>query len=278
MELSIADVWYHNFEVEMAKIEVIVAVDTEFTGFILRTPRNASERRLYSDVKFNVDRMKITQIDITLFDNNSDSCGTWQFNLRKSPGVHLRKNTEKGMNKEGVDAYLLVQKFKEVIALHKIKWVTFHGLHDLALMMKLVSGDEMPHTRMEFVQRLSLIFFEVYDVKVMARDCPGLHNYEVVLEGLGKFLKARRTGEAHQAGSDSMLTAIAFCSMKDGYGLREEDYEGWLYGIGANIEWRRSQPMQYYCPIEYEAATVHGHCLLFDSLGRQFEHLLLIGS
>ncbi|CAL9758414.1 unnamed protein product [Musa acuminata subsp. burmannicoides] len=68
------------------------AIDTEFSGFIRPTPPYASEEDRYADVKYNVDRMKLIQLGITLFDENGSTpwqgC-CWQFNFSDfDPLVH----------------------------------------------------------------------------------------------------------------------------------------------------------------------------------------------
>ncbi|CAD5191579.1 unnamed protein product [Musa acuminata subsp. malaccensis] len=62
----------------------IVAIDTEFPGFIRDTPRNATEEERYNDVKHNVDNMHLIQLGVALFDEGGNTpwpgC-CWQFNF-----------------------------------------------------------------------------------------------------------------------------------------------------------------------------------------------------
>ncbi|CAK9173613.1 unnamed protein product [Ilex paraguariensis] len=259
---SIEIVWSNNFEDAMTKIAVmmetfpIVAVDTEFPGFLHNTPRAASESERYDDLKYNVDRMKIIQLGITLFDRFGVIGGVWQINfcnfdpdlddhvsssieLLKRNGIDLVKN-----KRDGVDAYTFADKFCEILVRYgrdRVRWVTFHGLYDLAYMLKIVIRDELPSSIMGYVEHIGHVFGRVYDVKFMAKYCHGLLDGELGLEKLAKLLDVERFGEAHQAGSDSLLTAATFSKMKVVYGLPEMMFEGFLYGISARI--KRPRPM-----------------------------------
>ncbi|CAK9165375.1 unnamed protein product [Ilex paraguariensis] len=258
---SIEIVWSNNFEDAMTKIAVmmetfpIVAVDTEFPGFLHNTPRAASESERYDDLKYNVDRMKIIQLGITLFDRFGVVGGVWQINfcnfdpdlddhvsssivLLKRNGIDLVKN-----KRDGVDVYTFADKFCEILG---SVGDTFHGLYDLAYMLKIVIRDELPSSIMGYVEHIGHVFGRVYDVKFLAKYCHGLLDGELGLEKLAKLLDVERFGEAHQAGSDSLLTAATFSKMKGIYGLPEKMFEGFLYGISARI--KRPRPLVVVLP------------------------------
>ena len=125
----------------------------------------------------------------------------------------------------------------------------------------------MPCSVTEFAEMAGHAFRHVYDVKFMAKYCNGLMDGALGLERLSKILTVERLGEAHQAGSDSLLTARVFLKMMKVYDpLEEEKFEGFLYGIEAKIEEKKNKHLvfvqfrQYYrpilrCPSYYAAAA-----------------------
>ncbi|KAG6514100.1 hypothetical protein ZIOFF_024440 [Zingiber officinale] len=87
---STMDVWMNNVVENSLVIEdllryfPIVAIDTEFPGFLRDTPRHASNEQRYADVKHNVDGTSIIQFGLAMFDASGNQpwpgC-CWQFNF-----------------------------------------------------------------------------------------------------------------------------------------------------------------------------------------------------
>ncbi|KAF2291488.1 hypothetical protein GH714_024724 [Hevea brasiliensis] len=194
----------------------VVSMDSEFPGFLRKTPRRSDELSAFADMKFNVDNMKIIQLGITLSDENGIIAGTWEFNFKflietevfyDPKSIEFLK--ESGIDFEelrinGIDQLFFSNMFTHVLSRHRdLKWLTFHGLYDLAYMVKLVTKNH----------------------------CPG----ELGLEKLAKILGVKRVGGSHQAGSDSLLTARVFARMKTMYGIEESRFVGFLYGVSIRI-------------------------------------------
>ncbi|KAA8545402.1 hypothetical protein F0562_020186 [Nyssa sinensis] len=223
----IREVWKENFDDEMCRIHVlmfshhVMVIDTEFPGFLRNTPRDAYEEQRYEDLKFNVDRMELIQLGFALCDERGEIGAVWQFNfsnfnpvtdvhvpasiqlLRKN-GIDLEKNLQ-----EGVDVCVFAEHLKRIMSVHhRLQWITFHGLYDLAYLLKMLSGKkELPDSLPQFAKTAGDVFGSVYDVKFMARYCDGLMGGELGLERLAKILDVERVGEAHQAGSDYLDVA-----------------------------------------------------------------------
>ncbi|XP_059645893.1 putative CCR4-associated factor 1 homolog 8 [Cornus florida] len=213
------------------------AIDTEFIGFLHVPSRNASEDEHYHNLKYNTDRMRLTQIGFTLFDNDRNIGGTWQFNFRKSVGVNFKKNQHGGLNLKGVDMNLFAAIFRNLVqSHHSIQWITFHGLYDIAYIIKLVTGSSLSDSPMEFIESLGNILGRIYDVKYITKYCRELLCGEMDLERMANMLGVCRLGIAHQSCSDSLLTACVFLKMKEVYQLIEERFEGFLYGVSTKIE------------------------------------------
>ncbi|KAF6137917.1 hypothetical protein GIB67_041790 [Kingdonia uniflora] len=247
------EVWSSNFEFEMSMMEDAarmyryVCIDTEFPGFLRSSSRDASEWEHYADLKFNVDNLKVIQLGLTFSDGVNSDTGdtTWQINFRefdpacdkqvsmsiellRNSGIDLEKNS-----REGVDMLAFAKRFRGILRDNRdLKWITFHGLYDLAYLVKIITnGKPMPNSLTDFLQTLACLFRHLYDAKVMAAFSQGLCGGELSLERLGNILKVKRAGASHQAGSDSLLTIGVFWEMKKLLSnLKDEEFEDRLYG------------------------------------------------
>ncbi|XP_044494592.1 putative CCR4-associated factor 1 homolog 8 [Mangifera indica] len=264
---EIREVWGSNVDSELQFFNQcleqfnFLSFDTEFPGFLRNTPRDVPESLCYSDLKFNVDLMKIIQLGITLSDGKENICFTWEFNfsdfdlekdahveesidLLKKSGINFEK-----IRKDGVSREVFVPKFLRILSRHRnIKWVTFHGLYDLAYVLKLLLNKPMPRSLFEFVEVASMVFGCVFDIKFMAKHCNGLLGGEIGLNRVAKILGVERKGTTHNAGSDSLLTATVFERMKMMSGFQEEVYSGCLYGISTRIGRRMKMVLHCYSP------------------------------
>ncbi|KAF2291498.1 hypothetical protein GH714_024888 [Hevea brasiliensis] len=97
----------------------VVSMDSEFPGFLRKTPRLSDELSAFADMKFNVDNMKLSN---------------WESGIDFE---ELRIN--------GIDQLFFSNMFTHVLSRHRdLKWLTFHGLYDLAYMVKLVTKKPLP--------------------------------------------------------------------------------------------------------------------------------------
>ncbi|EFH51913.1 predicted protein [Arabidopsis lyrata subsp. lyrata] len=201
-----------------------IAIDTEFPGSLRQTSQDATDDERYNDMSFSVDRTKLIQLGLTLFDINGRIGGTWEINfsdfgvddarneksiefLRRN-GLDLRKIREEGIGIKGFfsELFWILKKTRN------ITWVTFHGYYDIAYLLKCFTGEDLPFTSERFSKAVARILGSVYDLKVMAGRCLGLSS-RLGLESLAHELGLNRVGTAHHAGSDSELTARVFAKM-----------------------------------------------------------------
>lgn len=241
--VEVRQVWDHNFADEAALVESLLprfryaAVDTEFPGTVYRPAAPAylltAEKR-YALLKANVDALHLIQLGLTLF-NPGPTAVVWQFNLREfDPARHRHAPESVAMLRgAGVDFAAAARHGARAPALgaRLRRWlmrphmardglVTFSGGYDVAYLIKAAFGDgyRLPCAAadLEAVAAAVTRRRRMFDVKEMARRCPG--DLRGGLDCVaGKLGVARDVGHAHQAGSDSLLTAHAFLRMKERY-------------------------------------------------------------
>ncbi|ONK76509.1 uncharacterized protein A4U43_C03F28910 [Asparagus officinalis] len=248
--MILQEVWRHNLHEELNLISELrrscnfVFVDTEFPGFLKPAPHRAPREDTYSALKYNVDRMKLVQVGITLSD--SKRFFTWQFNLKdfdpevdncskdsieflKRNGIDFCKN-----GKDGVSAAVLSKGLTEKLirGCEGLRWVTFHGLYDLAYLIKIVYKMPLPETLNGFLGLVRELFGAmVFDVKYMAKECDARFA-EAGLLKLSRMLEINWKGTSRQAGRDSLLTAMVFWEMKKRFAdFNEEAHAGALYEL-----------------------------------------------
>ncbi|XP_074569717.1 putative CCR4-associated factor 1 homolog 11 [Curcuma longa] len=251
-EMKIIDVWEANFLEQMESIAVlrrcfpIVAIDTEFSGFLRSTPRDAAEEHRYRDLKYNVDNLRMIQLGITLLDVAGNPRMAWQINfsdfdpdvdpyspasmnLLKDSGIDVQRNRREGISSVRCAALLWEKLFSH----HGGAFVTFHGLYDVGYLIKMLSGGRpLPETPREFITMASGIFNgKLYDIKYMARFCPGLHGGEVGLMKLANMLNVKADGVAHQAGFDCLVIGLSFREMNKRWAVMGDRDSMILYGL-----------------------------------------------
>ena len=254
----IQDVWATNLEAEFENIRntilicPYVAMDTEFPGIVGRPVGNfaSAHEFYYQTLRCNVNLLRIIQLGLTLVDEKGDPpptgpC-TWQFNflfclnsdvyaqdsidLLATSGINFER-----LEKEGVD----VVRFAELLTtsglvlIPEISWISFHSGYDFGYLIKILSGCELPEKEIDFLQILHLYFPCLYDIKyILKKNAQAL--YTKGLENVAEELNVRRIGPSHQAGSDSLLTALCFFALLQ---MRQEpisslDSSGIVFGLG----------------------------------------------
>ncbi|XP_010522085.1 PREDICTED: probable CCR4-associated factor 1 homolog 1 [Tarenaya hassleriana] len=257
--LEIRGVWRSNVDEEMDRVRVrlkkfpMVAFDTEFPGFLLWTPRYASEDLIYRNMKINVEATKLIQFGFTLFNDRGEIGGTWEVNFSNFGGPSDTRNEEaidflerhgldlKKIREEGIDMFQhsFFPKFFCMLSHEEnIQWVTFHGTYDLAYVISVLNKGQrfpamLPDTPEEFADVVGRVFGVVYDLKVMAGEYKWL-GCHLGLEKLAQKLRIRRVGAAHNAGSDSLLTALVFIRMNE-LCLDAKEARGFIYGVSRPV-------------------------------------------
>ncbi|KAL0813483.1 hypothetical protein Bca101_069926 [Brassica carinata] len=244
--IEIRNVWNENLNHEMSLISQAinyfpyVAMDTEFPGTVCKkVTTEANPRRddstCYESLKTNVNMLNMIQLGLTLSDDqgNLPTLGTnkrrqcvWQFNFRefnlrtdmyapdsiellRRSGIDFDWNNRLGVESKRFADLLMGSG---VVLNEEIQWVTFHCGYDFGYLLRLLTGRNLPEKQSEFLYLVNMFFPMVFDIKHMIGFC---HDLFGGLSSLAERLEVERVGVSHQAGSDSLLTARVFRTMKE---------------------------------------------------------------
>ena len=249
----IKEVYADNFIEEIKNISTFlnqypyVGMDTEFPGVIFPCPV-ATEDFYYAYTRVNVDKLKLIQLGITLTNDKGEfppgTC-TWQFNLHFDVEKDQHSNESISMlYNSGIDFNLMKSKgiphllFAEYLTTsglvlnERITWICFNGSSDFAYLLKYLINGPLPQEEKEFIELINLYFPNLYDIKYLVNDS---ETYKGGLNKLAKELDVERSGEIHQAGSDSQVTSeVFFRLVRNNVISQNELNEGKnvIYGIG----------------------------------------------
>eukprot|EP01026_Neomeris_dumetosa_P045039 TRINITY_DN3817_c0_g1_i12.p2 TRINITY_DN3817_c0_g1~~TRINITY_DN3817_c0_g1_i12.p2 ORF type:complete len:356 (-),score=37.06 TRINITY_DN3817_c0_g1_i12:1113-2069(-) len=259
--LMLREVWDDNLDEEMELMQEVVenypfiAMDTEFPGIVAKALGNFKGTEYqYQQLRQNVNLLKLIQLGLTFTDKDGNlpmvdgKLCIWQVNFRefrlsqdmfapesiqllKDAGIEFDK-----LQRFGVD----IARFGEqlmtsgIVLNEDVKWVTFHSGYDFGYLLKVLTCKNLPPTEMEFFKLLGYYFPHFYDMKYLMKYCGNMHGG---LQRLAESLGVKRIGPQHQAGSDSLLTAVTFKTLVDRFMGGMEGaykYKGILYGLSLN--------------------------------------------
>uniref|UniRef100_A0A3Q2QRY8 poly(A)-specific ribonuclease n=1 Tax=Fundulus heteroclitus TaxID=8078 RepID=A0A3Q2QRY8_FUNHE len=105
--------------------------------------------------------------------------------------------------------------------------------YDFGYLIKILSNANLPEEEVDFFEILRLYFPVIYDVKYLMKSCKNLKGG---LQEVAEQLELERIGPQHQAGSDSLLTGMAFFKMREMFfedHIDDAKYCGHLYGLSS---------------------------------------------
>ncbi|XP_059765655.1 CCR4-NOT transcription complex subunit 7 isoform X2 [Balaenoptera ricei] len=199
----ICEVWACNLDEEMKKIRQVirkynyVAMDTEFPGVVARP---IGEFRSNADYQYQLLRCNV--------------------DLLKIIQLGLTFMNEQGEYPPGTSTWQFNFKFN------------LTG-YDFGYLIKILTNSNLPEEELDFFEILRLFFPVIYDVKYLMKSCKNLKGG---LQEVAEQLELERIGPQHQAGSDSLLTGMAFFKMREMFfedHIDDAKYCGHLYGLGS---------------------------------------------
>jgi CCR4-NOT transcription complex subunit 7/8 len=262
-ELQVRDVWYWNLAEEMSAITAllpthpVVCIDTEFPGTVYDSPTPRYLRdphHNYSLVRRNADELKkLLQLGLTLVGADGPHPVVWQFNfwgfdealdphapasvaMLKAHGMDFHNLREHGIDPLDFAAEFARSGLTRSHRSPDLTWVAFSGSYDFAYLAKVLRGGRrLPDKLDDFRNLVGKLFGpSVLDVKYIAKACGLRGGLDQVAAALGV---ERAAGRAHNAGSDSLLTADVLQVMMSRFFPPEFDvrriYGGSIDGLAA---------------------------------------------
>ncbi|KAJ9453627.1 putative CCR4-associated factor 1-like protein 7 [Diplonema papillatum] len=233
----IKEVWADELESAMEEMSLLVrdgysfvGMDTEFPGVVAHAPaplkNGKSASPIWQTIRVNVNILRVIQIGLCFrdavgnappdrvstfqinfeFDLANDMYAIDSINLLRSSGIDFDSLKHKGCD---VARFAELLMSSGLVLSEEITWVSFASGYDFAYLIRLLTSQEVPEEEPAFLELLTVYFPSFYDTKHMARCCDQLQ-YNGGLEGLSMRLDVPRVGQAHQAGSDSLITSNVF--------------------------------------------------------------------
>ncbi|KAF4625937.1 hypothetical protein G7Y89_g12224 [Cudoniella acicularis] len=212
---------------------------------------------------------------------------TWQFNFKFSleNDMYSEASAEAlriaGLNfdrleTDGIDPFefgaLLISS--GLVCDEDVRWISFHGGYDFGYLTKVLLRLPLPDDEAEFDKLMKKFFPSIYDIKYLMKHAirlnqmgqltPDSASVEILakfeqkqsLENLAEAFKIKRQGQAHQAGSDSLLTGKAFFKMRERIfkGEISEEHIGKVWGLGLpDHSVAHSTPQHYHQQLQENA-------------------------
>jgi len=221
------EVWAWNFDAEFDELlnavarepAPVLALDTEFPGFLREDRPRAAPSVRYRTLRANVDSLRPIQLGIAVGGANGSRRGAWTFNLwfdlskewyttqsiafLHAAGVDFPRHAVEGLNPDVLAWRLTTSPLLGCNRISAIpEWVTFSGWYDWGYLLKLVTGRPLPSQLIDFDRQLDAL-------------CPQRHELQETLpcgslDSLCKTHGVMRRGLAHTAGSDALATLELF--------------------------------------------------------------------
>lgn len=266
LSVQFREVWAHNLEHEFAHIRKIIhkfpciAMDTEFPGIVARPIGQFKSTTDYHfhTLRCNVDLLKIIQLGLSFHDNNGKlppGVCTWQFNFKfdlgedmfaqdsiellQKSGIDFVQHQERGIDPTDFGVLLVTSG---LVLSDSVKWLSFHSGYDFAYLLKILTAHPLPVSEEMFFRLVHTYFPCIYDIKYMIKSCKNLKGG---LNDVADALNVSRVGPQHTAGSDSLLTGLAFFKLKSVYFdncIDDVKYRGILYGL--NVPYQNTASRQ----------------------------------
>lgn len=194
----------------------------------------------------------------------------WQFNFKFSletdmyaqesttmlskAGIDFERHSKQGIDPEEFGALLISSG---LVLDPDVRWISFHSGYDFGYLMKLMICSPLPEDEGSFHKYLEKFFPSLFDIKFMLKhasarqqvnnNTPLSQEASLILtklysksglQDIAEELSVTRIGQAHQAGSDSLLTGQVYFEMKKkifGGTIDESKYSGQVWGLNAQM-------------------------------------------
>lgn len=193
---------------------------------------------------------------------------TWQFNFRFSlqedmynqdsidflaqSGLDLDTHEKNGIDPHEFGALMISSG---LVLLEDVRWISFHSGYDFGYLVKIMLCKPLPEVEEDYRKLLCIFFPAIYDIKYMVKNAQRTQTVNNTplsaaatniltslgqksgLQDLADELGIKRIGNAHTAGSDSLLTGKIFWDVRKSIfnGTIDDDkYLGQVWGLNGS--------------------------------------------
>jgi len=285
--LQVREVWAGSFDREFAAFALaleprgsVLALDTEFPGFLRETPWwTRAPGPAYEALRENVDLLWPIQVGIAVASSDGAIRGVWSFNLRFDAETDPHSQTSLAFLRgagidferhraEGIPGAELGRRLanSSLVGPYAPCWLAFSGLYDWGYLLKLLTaGRALPADLSAFHRVLATYLPRRIDLRDFLPSGS--------LEALGQAFGIRRHGQAHTAGSDALLTlqlyihlvasgpvAISMSGLLPEKTWCLEEWAGWDMDNLLRYYWGNSWATDGW-PIDWRSSAAHaGPC------------------
>lgn len=153
--------------------------------------------------------------------------------LLQNSGIQFKKHEEDGIDPLDFAELLMSSG---IVLMDNIKWLCFHSGYDFGYLLKVLTDQHLPSNENDFFDLLHTYFPNIYDIKYLMKSCKSLKGG---LQEVAEQLDIRRIGPQHQAGSDALLTGMAFFKMREVFDINNNI-------SGTHSKYRLNQTLYQY--------------------------------
>lgn len=175
----------------------------------------------------------IESLALIVFHCREDTYAQDSIDLLTNCGIDFAKHQTHGIDVQDFGELIMTSG---LVLMPEVRWISFHSSYDFGYFLKVLTCNPLPSEEADFFMLLRIFFPHFYDIKHMMKSCKSLKGG---LQDIADDLQLERIGTQHQAGSDSLLTCMAFFKIKHMFfddAIDDTKYQGFLFGLGGTIE------------------------------------------
>uniref|UniRef100_A0A8C9LEE5 poly(A)-specific ribonuclease n=1 Tax=Pavo cristatus TaxID=9049 RepID=A0A8C9LEE5_PAVCR len=228
----ICEVWACNLDEEMKKIRQVIR-KYNYVAMLTEAMKSSHFHNIHRTNSSCCTYITMRSVDcknVFLSVFREDMYAQDSIELLTTSGIQFKKHEEEGIETQYFAELLMTSG---VVLCEGVKWLSFHSGYDFGYLIKILTNSNLPEEELDFFEILRLFFPVIYDVKYLMKSCKNLKGG---LQEVAEQLELERIGPQHQAGSDSLLTGMAFFKMREMFfedHIDDAKYCGHLYGLGS---------------------------------------------
>lgn len=139
----------------------------------------------------------------------SDICNSETIDLLKSAGINFSQHASQGIDPVRFGELLTMSG---LVLNPAVTWITFHSLIDLAFLLRILTGCDLPEKASDFQSILSVFFPHLFDLKLLVANH---QNYSGSIPKIARDLQVKEDRAVYQTADESRLTILLFFKIRE---------------------------------------------------------------